>query len=130
MRLHPPAVLVGAAIALAIAVPAAIGAQVLDAHDSIDDNTLWQLLLVGVILVGLGVGGHQAAVRRLDAPLPNGAAAAVAAYVVVQVVAVVRLVTADDDVEWLSIPFFVLVAAACGVAGGLVADHLARRPRR
>ena len=125
----PRAVAIGAGIALAICVPAAILAQVLDEAGSVDDDSSWLLVLFAVILVGMGVGGHAAAVRRLDAPLTNGAVAALAAYLLVQGIGAVRLLASGDDVTWAAIPFFALLSAAAGMAGGLVADHRARQPR-
>ena len=125
----PRAVAIGAGIALAICVPAAILAQVLDEAGSVDDDSSWLLVLFAVILVGMGVGGHAAAVRRLDAPLTNGAVAALAAYLLVQGIGAARLLASGDDVTWAAIPFFALLSAAAGMAGGLVADHRARQPR-
>ncbi|HEX4901988.1 MAG TPA: hypothetical protein VFV42_04205 [Acidimicrobiales bacterium] len=125
----PRAVAVGAGIALAICVPAAILAQVLDEAGSVDDDSSWLLVLFAVILVGMGIGGHAAAVRRLDAPLTNGAVAALAAYLLVQGIGAVRLLASGDDVTWAAIPFFALLSASAGMAGALVADHRARRPR-
>lgn len=126
---HPRAVVTGAAVALAIGVPAAILAQVLDEAGSVDDNSSWLLVLFGVILVGLGTGGYVAANRRLDAPLTNSAVAALAAYLLVQIIGAVRLLLAGDDVTWVAIPFFALLSASAGMAGGLLADHRARHPR-
>jgi len=123
------AVAVGAGVALAICVPAAILAQVLDDAGSVDDDSSWLLVLFAVILLGMGLGGHAAAARRLDAPLTNGAVAALAAYLLVQGIGAVRLLAAGDDVTWVAIPFFALLSASAGMAGGLVADHRARRPR-
>ena len=123
------AVAVGAGVALAICVPAALLAQVLDDAGTVDDDSSWLLVLFGVILVGMAVGGHAAAVRRLDAPLTNGAVAALAAYLLVQGIGAVRLLASGDDVSWVAIPFFALLSASAGMAGGLVADHRARHPR-
>lgn len=126
---HPRAVAVGAGVALAICVPAAILAQVLDEAGTVDDDSSWLLVLFGVILVGMGIGGFVAAERRLDAPLTNGAVAALAAYLLVQTIGAVRLLASGDDVTWVAIPFFALLSAAAGMTGGLVADHRARQPR-
>ena len=126
---HPRAVATGAGVALAICVPAAILAQVLDQAGSVDDDSSWLLVLFGVILLGMGTGGYVAANRRLDAPLSNGAVAALAAYLLVQTIGAVRLLASGDDVTWVAIPFFALLSAAAGMTGGLVADHRARHPR-
>jgi len=125
----PRAVVAGAAVALAICVPAAILAQVLDEAGSVDDNSSWLLVLFGVILVGMGIGGYVAANRRLDAPLTNSAVAALAAYLLVQTIGAIRLLASGETVTWAAIPFFALLAASAGMAGGLVAEHRARRPR-
>jgi hypothetical protein len=126
---HPRAVVAGAAVALAICVPAAILAQVLDEAGSVDDDSSWLLVLFAVILAGMGIGGYVAANRRLDAPLTNSAVAALGAYLLVQTVGAVRLLATGETVTWVAIPFFALLAASAGMAGGLVADHRARRPR-
>lgn len=122
-------VAVGTGVALAIAVPAAILAQALDEAGTVDDNSSWLLVLFAVVLFGLGAGGYVAASRRPDAPLTNGALAALAAYVLVQTIGAVRLTASGETVTWAAIPFFALLSAAAGVAGGLLADRRARTPR-
>lgn len=117
----------GIAAALAIAIPTALLAQVVDRTDRVEDDTAVLLVLFGVVLAGLGLGGFIAGSRRPDAPLTHAAAAAVGAYVVAQTVAVLRLLAADDDITWAAMPFFALLAAAAGMTGGLIADHRARR---
>jgi hypothetical protein len=126
---QPRAVAIGAGIALAIGVPAAILAQVLDEAGTVDDDSSWLLVLFGVILLGMGIGGYVAATRRLDAPLTNGALAALGAYLLVQAIGAIRLLLAGDEVTWMAIPFFALLSTSAGMAGGLVADHRARNPR-
>lgn len=125
----PRAVAAGAGVALAICVPAAILAQVLDEAGTVDDDSSWLLVLFAVILVGMGAGGYVAATRRLDAPLTNSALAALAAYLLVQTVGAIRLLASGDVVTWAAIPFFALLSASAGMAGGLMADHRARHPR-
>lgn len=127
--IHVRSVLVGAAVALAIAIPAAVTAQVLDNSDSVDDNSTWLMVLFAVVVAAMVTGGFVAATRRADAPLTNGAVAALAAYIVVQTVGAVRLVVVGDPVTWTAIPFFALLSTAAGMAGGLLADNRARRPR-
>ncbi len=131
MRLvHPPAVLLGALVALAIAVPTAILAQTLDEAGTVEDDSTWLIVLFVVILAGMVTGGHVAATRRPDAPLSNSAVAALAAYLLVQGVGAIRLLVLGESVTWVAIPFFALLCSAAGMTGGLIADHRARTPRR
>lgn len=123
------AIAVGAGTALAICVPAALLAQVLDQSGTVDDDSSWLIVLFVVILAGMATGGFVAANRRLDAPLTNSAVAALAAYLLVQTIGAVRLLAAGDDVTWAAIPFFALLSASAGMAGGLLADRRARTPR-
>lgn len=127
--LHPRAVAAGAGVALAICVPAALLAQLLDESDTVDDNSSWLIVLFGVILVGMAIGGFVAANLRLDAPLANSAVAALAAYLLVQTIGAVRLLASGEEVTWAAIPFFALLSVSAGMAGGLLADRRARRPR-
>ncbi|WP_436795579.1 hypothetical protein [Actinospongicola halichondriae] len=128
--IHAPAVFAGALVTLAVAVPTALLAQVLDDSGSVDDDSPWLVVAFLVILLAMAAGGYVAAVRRPDAPLVNSAVAAVGAYLTVQVIGAIRLLATDGDVTWAAIPFFALLAAAAGMTGGLVADHRARAPRR
>ncbi len=127
---HWPAVVAGALVILAIAVPTALLAQLLDDAGSVDDDSPWLLGAFAVILFSMAVGGFVAANRRPDAPLTNSAAASLLAYLIVQTLGVIRLLATDGDVAWVAIPFFALLAAAAGMTGGLVADHRARTPKR
>mgnify|MGYP000079535748 FL=1 len=126
---HPPAVFAGAAVTLGVAVPVALLAQVLDDAGSVDDDSPWLFALFFVILAAMAAGGYVAAIRRLDAPLVNGAAASLLAYAVVQVIGAIRLLATDGSVAWAAIPFFALLAAAAGMCGGLLADHRSRSRR-
>lgn len=126
----PPAVAVGALVTLAVAVPAALLAQTLDATGRVDDDSAWLLVLFLVIVGAMVAGGYAAAIRRPDAPLTNGALAALTAYALVQTIGIIRLLAAGDPVTWAALPVFALLAAASGMTGGLYADHRARKPRR
>lgn len=127
--IHLRAVVVGAGVALAVSVPAALLAQALDEAGTVDDDSSWLLLLFLVVLAGMVAGGYVAASRRPDAPLTNGAVAAFAAYALVQTIGAIRLTVSGESVTWAAIPFFALLSSAAGVAGALIADHRTRRPR-
>ena len=126
---HPAAVLVGALVALAVAVPSAILAQTLDEAGTVDDDSGWLLVLFLLIIGGMVAGGYVAAYNRPDAPLTNSALAALAAYTIVQTIGAIRLLVAGEPVTWFAIPFFALLSSASGMTGGLIADHRARKPR-
>lgn len=128
--LHGPAIGLGALVTLAVAVPAALVGQTLDESGIVDDDSMWVLPVFLVVLVAMVVGGYVAASRRPDAPLLNSAGAALVGYVIVQSVAIVRLVAQDEEILWAAIPFFALLTAAAGMTGGLIAEHRARKPRR
>ena len=126
---HPPAIVVGALVTLAVAVPAALLAQTLDATGRVEDDSAWLMVLFLVIIAAMVGGGYAAAIRRPDAPLTNSALAALSAYVLVQSIGAIRLLAAGDPVTWEAIPVFALLSSASGMTGGLLADRRARRPR-
>lgn len=126
---HPPSVVIGALITLAVAVPAALLAQTLDATGRVEDDSAWLMVLFLVIILAMAGGGYAAAARRPDAPLTNSALAALSAYVLVQSIGAIRLLAAGDSVTWAAIPVFALLSSASGMTGGLLADRRARTPR-
>lgn len=111
----------GTARALAVVIPAAV-AQII-----IGVPGLRSLLFV-VVLVGFGVGGHRAATLAPAAPLTNAALAALAAFVLAQVVGiVVGVLTGGGGFTPVRVAFLALLATSCGMVGAMVA--LRRRPR-
>jgi putative membrane protein (TIGR04086 family) len=113
------AVWAGAATALLVAVPAALLAQGIDAAVSGDQD--WLRLLVLPQLFAFVLGGFGAGRRRPDTPMLHGALAALVAFVLVQAIGVVRLLVADEDVNWVAIAFSFLMSACLGAIGGRVA---------
>jgi putative membrane protein (TIGR04086 family) len=111
----------GALAALAIAAPAAILAQAVDALS----DSGWSAVFVPVVLLGFAVGGYAAAQRSSGTPLVNGALAAAAAFVVVQLVGIVRRVIADEPLRWGAYLFNALLAACVGVLGAMLASRRA-----
>jgi putative membrane protein (TIGR04086 family) len=120
-QLDRRAVLLGAAVAMAIALPAAIAAEVL--VDS--DESAFGLPLFALVLVAFGFGGFVAARRTTRSPLSNGAVAALVAYVIIQGVGVVRRVIAEETVSPAAIVFAALLASSTGLLGAFLADRRA-----
>ena len=125
-RLDPRAVLVGAAVSLAIAVPPAVLAQIQSDRDALEGSN-WVLILFAVVLAAFVVGGYVAAKRAAAEPLTNGAVAALLAYVLVQGYGIVRRLADGDEIRWLGILFAALLAASCGTVGAILATARRRR---
>ena len=107
----------GAVVAIAVALPAALVAQVV-----VDDaESPWSLLFFAVVLVGFGLGGYAAARAVPQAPFTNGALAAIVAYALVQGIGAVRLIIEDDPPEIVTIAFAALMAFSSGLVGALLA---------
>lgn len=124
-QLDRQAIAVGAAVAIAITLPAALLAEVLVDND---DSTLGPPLFL-LVLVGFGLGGFMAARRAPTAPLSNGAVAALVAYVIIQGVGVVRRVIADETVSPAGIVFAALLASSTGLLGAFLARRQAASRR-
>ena len=77
-------------------------------------------------IAGFILGGFRAGLLEPPAPLSNGAAAAVAAYVPL---GLLQRLLAGTAVRVLSLVFATLLAASFGVFGGFVANN-ANRQRR
>jgi putative membrane protein (TIGR04086 family) len=112
---------IGAAVALALAVPAAVIGQAVVGDDEEVSNVVF--LFTAVILAGCAAGGFVAASKRPDAPLSHGAIAALAAYVVVQGIGIAAIVVRDDEIRIARIVFNALLSASVGMIGGLVAER-------
>jgi uncharacterized spore protein YtfJ len=108
------AVLLGAATALLVCVPAAVIGQVLTDRES-------DVIPFLAVLLGLAAGGYAAARSAAAAPYTNAALAALAAFVLVQAVGVVLRVVRDDPIRVTQMVFSALIAYASGLLGGVVA---------
>lgn len=125
-RLDLRAVVIGAVVALVIAVPPAVLAQVQSDRDALEGSN-WVLVLFAVVLLAFVAGGYVAAQRTRREPLVAGALAAVTAFVVVQGYGVARRLADGDEIRWFGILFAALLAASCGTVGAIVASARGHR---
>jgi hypothetical protein len=114
------AVLRGSAVAIAICLPAALAAQAVVDTPEGDDPPATVFLFFLLVLLGFALGGWWAARSAPTAPYTNGAVAALAAFVVIQGVAVVVRVVGGDGVNVPALVFNGLVAYLSGLAGAFV----------
>jgi O-antigen/teichoic acid export membrane protein len=124
------AVAAGVGAALAIALPAALVAQILDARRDEDAGTNPLTYgLAALVLVGIAVGGGVTGRQRPNGPAAAGAAVGAVAVVIVLVLGIARRLVAGDDVAWATVPGTVVVAAALGAAASALAARAAGRTR-
>ncbi len=116
------AVVGGAIVGLAVAVPTIVIASVVDVDA--DSNAVFLPFLV--YLAGLVAGGWRAGRLRPDAPLSNGGVAAIATYAVLAVVASVIRVASDRSLDVVSLAFNTFLAGSAGILGGLIATRRRR----
>ena len=115
-----PAVLRGASIAICICLPAALVAQALVDVDEGEDPSNVVFVFFALVLAGFALGGWWAARAAPTAPFSNGAVAALAAFVVIQGVALVVRVVGDEPVNVPALVFNATVAYGAGLLGALV----------
>ncbi len=121
----PRAVLGGALTALITAGMGLIGA--LAVGGVLDWSRGAKTLIASVFAIaGFVLGGFRAGLLQPPAPLSNGAAAAVVAYVPL---GILQRVLSDTSLRVLNLVFASLLAASFGVFGGFVANN-ANRQRR
>lgn len=110
-------VALGAGAALALALPATLLAQVLDALADDGDTPALVFALVPVVLAGMVFGGWVVGRRGTPPVVGLGALAGLVAIALVQTLGVVRRLVADEVVAWGGVPAFLALGAALGVAG-------------
>lgn len=126
MNLSPLVVARGAATALLLAVPATLANAVLAAQDE-RSSALLALTFV-VLLAGFFCGGWLAGDEADHDGARHGAAAALAAYVPVQVIAVLGRLDRDAGVAPATIVVYGFLAAIAGTLGARLGTN--RRTRR
>ncbi|MEN3314557.1 MAG: hypothetical protein V7605_791 [Acidimicrobiaceae bacterium] len=111
------AVVAGAGLALAVAVPTIVVTTLVGIGPDSDRVFIPYL----VYLAGQTVGGWWAARRQPDAPLSNGAFAALVAYAVLILVASTIRVVRGDGLNPVSLVVNTFLATCAGIFGGLIA---------
>ena len=92
--------------------------------DSGDEGSSATFPLFVLLLVGFVVAGYVAGRAAPEAPYSNGAVAAVAAFVAVQIIAVAsRLVRGESLQPITAMVFLALLAYASGLVGALLASR-------
>lgn len=114
------AVLRGAAVAICICLPAALAAQALVDVPEGEDPPATVLVFFALVLLGFTLGGWWGARSAPEAPYSNGAVAALAAFVVIQGVALVVRLVGGDSVNIPALVFNGLVAYGAGLLGAVI----------
>jgi len=120
VELDRPAVLKGMAAAAVIAVPFAL----LGLAASDEDSLGWAgwLSVLGILL-GLVIGGFLAARdQQVGAPLTHGIVAAMAVYVIVQGIGILKRAVAGEELNWAKYASSLLLSIVAGTVGALLAS--------
>jgi hypothetical protein len=115
------------AAAAIIAVPFAL----LGLAASNEDSLGWAgwLSVVGILL-GLVIGGFLAARdQKVGAPLTNGIVAAIAVYVIVQGIGIIKRAVAGEELNWGRYASSLLLSIVAGTVGALLASVAAASRR-
>jgi len=120
VELDRPAVVRGMVVAAIVAVPfALLGLGVSD-----ENNLGWLgwISVVGV-LFGLVLGAFATArEQRVGAPLTNAIVTAMAVYVIVQAIGIIKRLITDEDLRWGKYASSLLLSIVAGTVGGLLAS--------
>ena len=119
-------ILNGAAAGLVVIVPAAILSYLIVGDGGSESLTL---LFFGLIMFGFATAGYGAGRMEHNTPMAHGAFAALVAFATVQFAGVLISVGRGtiSDFKWIGLPLTALIAAGCGVAGGVFADWYRRK---
>jgi TRAP-type C4-dicarboxylate transport system permease small subunit len=123
-------VALGAGVALAIALPAALLAQVLEAlRDTGDDPGALTYALAVVVLVAVALGGCAVGRQRSAPSALLGAVAGLAAITVVLALGIARRLVAGDDVAWGTVPATAVLAMSLAATGSALTARRTGRTR-
>jgi putative membrane protein (TIGR04086 family) len=123
-------VALGSGAALAVALPAALLAQVLEAvrDDGEGPNGLSYAMAV-VVLAGMAVGGWVVGTRAPQAPVLLGAAVGLGAIAVILALGIARRSMSGEDVAWRTVPVTASLAIALAATGSVLGARQAARTR-
>lgn len=122
-------VALGAGAALAIAFPAALVAQLVDAVADGDDPPVAVFALVPVVLAGTAIGGWVVGRRRPSHPILDGVLAGLAAMALVLGLGIARRAVAGEDVAWATVPTALAIAGVLAALGSALARRTPARTR-
>ncbi len=112
-----------AAAGMLLAVPAALANTILAAQE--ERSALWSLLTLVVLALGFGLAGFVAGRTATRERARHAAVASFIVFDIVQVIAILGRLDRGADISIPSIVFTAFLAAAMGVGGGALG---ARRP--
>jgi hypothetical protein len=107
----------GAAVALAVAVPTIVVSSLV----GVDSGSNLVFVAFLLYLAGQALGGWWAGRRQPDAPLSNGALAALVAYAAIGIVASAIRMGRGEGLDPESLILNAFLAASAGIFGGLLA---------
>jgi hypothetical protein len=123
-------VALGSGAALAVALPAALLAQVLEAvRDDGGGPSGLSYAMAVVVLAGMAVGGWVVGTRAPQAPVLVGAAAGLGAIAVILALGIARRSISGEDVAWRTVPVTASLAIALAATGSVLAARQAARTR-
>lgn len=114
------AILRGAAVAVCICLPSALAAQALVDVPEGDDPPSTVFVFFLLVLFGFALGGWWAARAAPAAPFSHGAIAAIAAFAVIQGIALIVRAIGGDGVNVPALVFNGLVAYGAGLLGAAI----------
>ncbi len=120
--------LVGISVGLAIAFPATIAAQVIDAVRDDGLPVIATVALTAVVLAGAAIGAFVAGRRRRSRWGLRGIAIGAACLFVIAVFGAVRQAVADEETAAFAVPVLTVVGGALGLVGDRAAAAARRRP--
>jgi hypothetical protein len=123
-------VAVGSGAALAVALPAALLAQVLEAvRDGGGGLSGLSYAMAVVVLAGMAIGGWVVGTRAPQAPVLVGAAAGLGAIAVILALGIARRSISGEDVAWRTVPVTASLAIALAATGSVLGARQAARTR-